>query len=295
MLSILIPIYNFKVEKLVRALMRQAHRLKIDYEILCFDDGSRKKIKYENSVLSDYFGVNYTELSENLGRARIRNWLAKSASFENLLFLDCDSKVISKSFLENYIHYIDDYDLVAGGRVYSKKAPRAKSKKLHWSYGKKFESMGLRKRQSDPWMNFHSNNFMVRREVLIDNPFDEDIKGYGYEDLEWAYAIAKKNYRLLHIDNPVEHLGIETAKEFLKKQKKSLQNLLRLNSEKSFETRLTRFCAKLKDWKISDLIHKHYAHKLPKLEEKLTTSVNSAYKFQFFKVIYFLDLKKNNI
>ena len=92
MLSILIPIYNFKVVKLVETLQKQCEKAKITYEVVCFDDQSQTKYKKDNVILSNYFGVNYTELSENLGRARIRNWMAKIASYDNLLFLDCDTK-----------------------------------------------------------------------------------------------------------------------------------------------------------------------------------------------------------
>jgi len=92
MLSILIPIYNEDITKLVKDLAYQCNRQKIDFEIICFDDASKQRYKDKNEVLRSVFRVNYVELSENLGRAKIRNWLAKSARFEHLMFLDGDSK-----------------------------------------------------------------------------------------------------------------------------------------------------------------------------------------------------------
>jgi len=295
MLSILIPIYNFKVEKLVKTLMRQANKLELDFEILCFDDGSRKKFKYENSILSDFFGVNYTELSENLGRARIRNWLAKSASFENLLFLDCDSKIVSNNFLEKYLNHLDEYELISGGRVYSKKPPRAKSKRLHWLYGKKRESVKASKRTKDAVMSFHSNNFFVRRELMMKYPFDEQIKSYGYEDLQWAQLLNENGVRIAHIDNPVEHLGLEKASDFVKKQKKSLENLYFINSIKTLNTKLIHLIDKLERWNLKNYLFNRYKDRLPEMEYKLVSGSPSLLKLQFFKLIYYLKLTKKNI
>ena len=88
MLSILIPIFNKDVRPLVYSLAKQCIKANINYQILCFDDKSEDKWKEKNSELASKININYTELSENLGRSRIRNWLGKAAYFEYLLFLD---------------------------------------------------------------------------------------------------------------------------------------------------------------------------------------------------------------
>ena len=292
MLSILIPIYNQKVEKLVKALMRQCNRLHIDYEILCFDDGSKKRIKYENSILSDYFGVNYTELSENLGRARIRNWMAKSASYDNLLFLDCDSKVISKYFIGTYMGFIEDYDVISGGRTYSNKPPRAKSKHLHWLYGSRLESVKLSRRRQSPELYFHSNNFMVRRSIMIDTPFDENIKQYGYEDLLWARQIANKGFRILHIDNSIEHLGLERKDVFIKKTEKSISNLIDLQkTEDKFETRLTRFADKLQNLGLKEHVYSYLKKRSESIRNRLHGDKPSLRHLQMYKLYLYWQLK----
>ena len=45
MLSILIPIYNFKVVDVVLELKAQAEKLDVPFEILCFDDASSNSTK----------------------------------------------------------------------------------------------------------------------------------------------------------------------------------------------------------------------------------------------------------
>jgi glycosyltransferase involved in cell wall biosynthesis len=82
MFSILIPIYNFDVRPLVEALVGQCRKeLEGEFEILCFDDGSEREYLEKNRQLKVFPEVNYRELPQNLGRARIRNLLAESARF----------------------------------------------------------------------------------------------------------------------------------------------------------------------------------------------------------------------
>jgi len=288
MLSILIPIYNFKVVTLVKALMRQCKKLDIDYEIICFDDKSRKKIKYENSVLSDFFGVNYTELSENLGRARIRNWMAKSASYETLLFLDCDSKIIKKDFVKTYLDKAEVADVISGGRIYNKKAPRAKSKRLHWKYGTRKESIKARKRQKEKYLFFHSNNFLVKRDVILKYPFDESHQGYGYEDLLWAKRIMDGGLDILHINNAVEHLGLEKSDVFLRKAKQSIINLKLLRSaHPGLETQLTRFAGKIEKWGIKNKMYSFYSKRMESLESGLKSGSLSLYQLSILKLMWY--------
>lgn len=293
MLSILIPVYNVKVEKLVRTLLNRCSKAGIDFEILCFDDASRDSIRSENAILSNYFGVNYTELSENLGRARIRNWMARSAGFENLLFLDCDSRPVGRSFIRRYVDCIESgYDIVSGGRVYRKKKPRAKSKYLHWLYGKKKESRPAKHRNRYPTELFHSNNFLVRRDLMLDVPFDESLDQYGYEDLLWARQAHQKNYRITHIDNPVEHLGLEPVDKFLKKTRLACENLARIKKENdSIDTRLTRFADKLDRWKLTDYFMNFMGNRLVNVEKKLKAPGASLFLYQLYKLYHYMKLR----
>ena len=78
MLSILIPIYNFKVVDVVLELKAQAEKLDVPFEILCFDDASSTH-KDTNSTLQAEANIQYREFNRNIGRTKIRNLLvAKS-------------------------------------------------------------------------------------------------------------------------------------------------------------------------------------------------------------------------
>ncbi|MCZ2338586.1 MAG: glycosyltransferase [Chitinophagales bacterium] len=62
MLSIVIPIYNQDVRKLVDTLMKQCQKLDINFQILCFDDCSEPKYRKLNKELAFRINVNYTEM-----------------------------------------------------------------------------------------------------------------------------------------------------------------------------------------------------------------------------------------
>ncbi len=292
MLSILIPIYNFNVVKLVDNLKKQCDKLKIEYQILCFDDISLPKYKEANSVLSDYFNVNYTSLSEKLGRSRIRNWLIKSAAYDHLLFLDCDSKVISKSFIKNYLDQKDKADVLVGGRVYSKKPPRAKSKQLHWLYGSKKESKAATYRNKYPLLYFHSNNFLAKSKVFKGLKFDEHTQGYGYEDLMLGKVVQEKGFSIKHIDNPVEHLGVEKSKVFLEKTDNALKNLIQLHySENALETHLIRFANRIQDWGFKEDFLQFFEPRMNHIKENLISPNPSLIKFNVYKLFKYFKLK----
>ncbi|MEZ4911562.1 MAG: glycosyltransferase [Saprospiraceae bacterium] len=241
MLSILIPIYNQDVTKLVMTLVKQCNKAGIRYQILCFDDGSIEKYKQLNKVLGQTIHVNYTELQENLGRSRIRNWLGKAAYFEYLLFLDGDTKITSNAFIKTYVQQLDTDTVISGGRIYSKSKPRSPKKFLHWKYGSTRESLKAKKRNKNPYMNFHSNNFVIPAHIFAKYPFDQQVVGYGYEDTLYAEKLKFGNIKIKHIDNPTVHTGLENADVFIKKTINATDNLAKLYSDaKLKETRLIK-------------------------------------------------------
>ena len=101
-LSILIPCFNWNVYQLISNLATQCQKeYNPDcYEIICVEDGST--CLFENNKITQLKNVQHQVLKNNIGRASIRNLLAKKAKFEWLLFIDCDSKIIKQDFIKNY-------------------------------------------------------------------------------------------------------------------------------------------------------------------------------------------------
>ncbi len=294
MLSILIPIYNEDITALVKDLSYQCNRQNIDHEIICFDDKSRQLYKDKNEVLRSAFKVNYVELSENLGRAKIRNWLAKSASFDHLLFLDGDSKLINKSFIKNYVAHLPSNKIIVGGRIYKPKQPKNVKKILHWKYGSLRESLTAQKRQKAGFIHFHSNNFIIPAEIFNKHKFDPEINGYGYEDLVFAQELETAGFEIMHIDNPTRHNKIENVEDFLSKTTEGIANLHQLYTAGRLKTtRLIQAYERLKKYKLLGFTTKHLAKKYPSYEENLRSSEPSIRKFNLWKLYQFIQLMKD--
>ncbi len=250
MLSILIPVYNFEINQLVKDLYKQAIATGVVFEILCFDDGSEDHFRTKNKAICNFKQVIYKELPQNLGRSKIRNELAKAAGYDYLLFMDCDSQVVSPDYIRNYIKHLDPNTLLYGGRVYNSSPPSDSLLIFHWHYGINREQVDYKTRQQEPYHAFQTNNFLIPKDLFLKIQFDENLRQYGHEDTLFGFELLNRKIALRHIDNPLEHIGLETVDQFLEKTKKGIQNLLKLNDKYPFiETKLLRyyrFCQKSK-------------------------------------------------
>ena len=288
MLSILIPIYNHKVVKLVDELIRQCTKCKVAHEIICLDDKSDQQFRDHNGQINAWLGVNYVELSENLGRAKIRNRLAQLARYDWLLLLDADTKLRSKKFIKNYIASIDeDIDAIVEGILYPMKPPRIKNKMLHWKAGSKKEMRSLSHRNKKPHHYFHTANVLIKREVLLNHPFDQKMKGYGYEDIALGCELRKSNLRILHIDNPILHSGLKKAKDYVEDQITASQNLASLFYEnKVTDTRLIRTLNWIRNFGLQDLVFDYLHTKIKNYEDSLVSGEISLRKLDLIKLYY---------
>ena len=292
MLSILIPIYNYNVVRLVKALRSQAESLKIQYELLCFDDGSRKKYKTVNRTLSGLFGVSYVELKENQGRSKIRNKLARNARYDTLLFIDCDSRLMSNQYLKNYLNYIGKDKIVYGGRSYAKKPPKNKKKLLHWKYGSSREAIAAKKRCIHPYRSFLSNNFLISKSLFNRFKFDEQISGYGYEDLAYAENFKRAGISINHIENPLIHAGLENVDDFIQKHEIAIQNLYQLHSA-GLSSRLTDFYDRLSNLNLTPIFNSIFCNKSHKIKHKLSLKP-SLFQFDLYRLCLFHNLHKKS-
>jgi glycosyltransferase involved in cell wall biosynthesis len=229
MISVCIPVYNTDVRQLALSLNTQA--LDISAEIILVDDGSCQEYREVNRELRGQ-GIHYYELEHNVGRARIRNRFTKHARYDHLLFLDCDSRIISDYFLSNYFEAMRDFPekVICGGRIYSNEKPGLKYR-LHWKYGRLRESRPVSIRRRHANRSFMTNNFLIPAHTLRSIPFNEKISGYGHEDSLFGYDLYRKGYETHHIDNPVLHDRLETNAAFLAKTEQAVRNLSIITSQ----------------------------------------------------------------
>ena len=294
LISICIPVFEHNVKPLVDSLLAQTVK-ESEREIILFDDGSSAACREQNSWLKDESKVIYKELGKNIGRAAIRNRLAAAAKGNAILFLDDDSIIDDHDFLKKYLSVYDGNSILCGGRKYTEKLSDKKYA-LHWKYGQKIESRNSEERNQHPYESFHSNNFLIPRNIWKEVSFDENLTQYGHEDTLFGYELSRLSYPIVHIDNEVIHGQLETNKEFLAKTKLALQNLNRLyhrgNGEFNASVTLIRtfdYLDRIKN--ITKILEGLYLRKGVSWERRLSKSKNPSLKlFNLYRLCYLCHL-----
>ena len=223
MISILIPCFDYNAYPLVSILEKQALMLKIDFEIICIDDGSFSSKNDLNQKINLLTNSKFIELKKNIGRINNRLLLAEKSQYEWLIFLDVDNLPYEDNFLKNYIDELNKGTLIIGGCIYKK--PENENFSLRYKFGKLREEINSDIRNKNPYKYVSSGNFMCKKDVLIDVLASINSISYG-NDYIFGSLIKKKGIDIKHIDNPVLIDNIDENQIFIKKTHHALDNLI---------------------------------------------------------------------
>ncbi len=275
MLSILIPIYNYNVRQLVEKLHSMATAEQIAFEIICIDDASTQTYA-DNANISNLANVQYHCLTTNIGRSSLRNLLAQKAIHPYLLFIDTDMAVLNTDYLKQYIQHLANYDLIYGGILYEPILAN-NAHVLRWKYGMQREAISCSQRSEDPYFSVKTCNLLMKRDVFNSIKFNENIREYGHEDTLFSLEIARKKLNVLHLQNPLYHMGLEDAACYLRKVEIACKSLYfiaenYLNEEEKNHIRLLYFYNRLK--KIGLLWFVKITYKL--FEKKILANLHSS-------------------
>jgi hypothetical protein len=294
MLSVCIPVFQVDVRPLGWSLLEQARALSVPVEIYCLDDASDPAFRTVNRELAGQAMLRYEELPRNLGRARIRNRLARRARFPFLLFLDSDARLARPDFLHRYVERLPTGGVLCGGGIYQAEPPEDSRLWLHWYYGSRMEQWPAARRRKQPYRGFKTFNFLAPRDLLLRLPFDENLEGYGHEDTLWGLSLEREEVPVQHFDNPACHAGLEVVEGFLAKQRAAVKQLHAL--EKAYPglpVRLLEVGRRLEQWKLEGMVGSLLKAGMPALERFLTShrSPASLWALNLYKLGYLLDRK----
>lgn len=292
MLSVLIPTYNYNVVPLVLELQKQADSLGIDYEILVQDDVSQLFI-IENSEINSFSNCNFSVNTENLGRGKNINLLCSKSKYENVLIMEADSFTENELYLKNYIEKLSkSTTVIFGGVEYPKKNP-PKEKILRWKYGKNRETKSLKYRLTNEYDFVFTWNLLIRKDILLRNPFPEFIQEYGYEDLIFIKNLRLNTVSISHIENPLIHYNDEFSIDFIKKSEVAVQTLHTLINTQNIDykdTRLSSVYLNLKKLHLIGLVESIYLKTKQQLLNNLISENPNLYVLDFYKLGYFCSL-----
>lgn len=298
MLSVNIPVYNIEVVGLVNTIYQQATNLDIDFEIRVYDDGSDEIFKSLNRIIKNKPNVVYNEMAKNLGRAGVRNKMGADSLYDWLLFIDADSKVISPNYLKNYLENRKENRVLCGGTAYSKQKSADPEKLFRWTYGTQREAVSASVRNRSKGFIITSNNFFLAKEIFERVHFRDELREYGHEDTLLGYDLFCAGVEIFHVNNPLEHTGIESAQAFLKKSCLALDNLKKIGEELLDGDRMfyrqVNFLRKYKRITFfipSRTIGRLFRKYRDKMEENLKGARPSLLVFDLYKLGYYAGIK----
>ena len=290
MLSILIPTYNYDCLGLVEELHRQAQTLLFPIEILIADDGSKEELKRNNRKINKLSNCMFIEHKENVGRARIRNFLSEKANYDILLFIDSDAGLISNDFLQNYVSAIQNNEVICGGLLYDRPLPSPVFS-LRYYYGICAEERSAKERNLYPYAQFSSFSFLIRKKTFREILFDESFSGYGHEDTAFGIELEKREIKVRHIDNPLYHLGLEKNEDFLCKTETGIETLYRFSDKLTEYVRLLQAYNKVRKYKLQKLVAFLFRKTRGLLKRNILSLHPNMKAFAFYKLGYLCNIK----
>ena len=302
MLSILLPVYNCSCVALVTELQRQCVECKVDFEIIVADDGSLsgaigmntacQHLIDENKVIEHLKGVRYIIREKNVGRSAIRNFLVSQAKGDRLLFIDGDLSLNNPSFIRNYLQ--TEGDVVVGGIAIGGNPDQWKGN-LRYRYERQCEAINtVESRQSQPYQHL-ATNLLVRRSVLGEQPYDENISHYGYEDVLLGKRFQQQQVVIKHIDNPVLFCDFEDNASYLAKTEEALRTLFTFRKELKGYSRLLDKAECIERLHLSPLFVTTYKLFNEPIKNCLLGNKPNVFWFNIYKLLYYLHYTKNAI
>lgn len=291
MISILIPIYNYNIENLILRLEAQLSKIDIKYEIICCDDCSTEHYNYK---FDNEGQVSFLRNSSNLGRTETRQKLARRAQFEWLLFLDADVLPSNDLFIKNYLNVLrnEKFELCFGGFSYELNPPTI-DYILRWKYGHAKESIRANQRELEPYKTIISANILVKKGVFL--KINANFLGnyYGYDNL-FSIQLKKHKVAVLHIDNSVLHLGLETGEVYLRKKELAAETIFRAyntNKINESDNKLLNTYLLLKRAGVTPMVSFVFKKTKNKLRHNLLGANPNMFLLNCYRLGYFCSLK----
>jgi len=297
-ISVCIPVYNVDVRKLAHSLINQ---LDATVELIFIDDCSQQHYKELNAELKSK-QLTWINLEQNVGRSKIRNLFLKYTQHDYLLFIDCDSHIVTPNFLKNYQKHINaNSQVMFGGQLFPAICP-SKEQRLSWTCGMKSEMQNATKRNKHPNHSIKTNNLLIKRTTLAQLPFEERINDYGHEDTLYGIECQRHGIIVQHIDNPVLNAHIDNNSEYLQKIETAISTLIKIGEFYQYNQLLNESVRLLAFARKIEVLHMQFILRIVyKLIGKTTrrllinTNFSSVKLLNVYKILYYFGHDKNRV
>lgn len=293
MLSILIPTKDYDCHILVEELHRQGESLGLPYEIIIGEDGTAEENLRQNTMADSLTHCRRIIKKTNIGRAAIRNLLARESRYPNLIFIDCDAVVEKDDFLRLYADALKDYDVVCGALYHANEQPNDECS-LRYRYEKEADKQrDAVTRSKAPYDKFTTFNFAIKKDIFTSILFNESITRYGYEDALFGKELKRRGIPIGHIDNKLLHSGLESNAVFLAKSEQALATLLTIE-DRMESTPLLATLRKMRALHLENIFMIYWNLRKKSLRRNLLGRKPSLLKFKIYKLGYYISLQRKD-
>ena len=205
-ISIIIPLYNAEktLEKCLTAIFNSRYQ---NFEVLVVDDGSK-----DNSIkIAESFSCKILKLTHNQGPSVARNWGAKNAKGDVLLFIDSDI-VIKRDTLDLFVDSLKSYPAVFG--IYTQKPGTDELLTLYQN----FYAHKSMKQTRDLTSVLYSYCVAIEKKVFDEvGGFDQSWVRATFEDVEFGLRVTENGHQIyLNKNIEVVHHANFDLKRFAK-------------------------------------------------------------------------------
>ena len=298
-ISLLIPVLDYDIVALVHSMKNAMGKVPELHEIIIGDDGSLPEYREKYRSLEGN-GVKLIVSGKNIGRASIRNMLAREAKGDYLLFIDADAMLpaTAEAYLRKWISKAGLARVLSGGILYHESPPGDPDKLLRWKYGMMKEQKKAADRNKHSNAGFSTFNVLIEKSVFSKIRFNEELRQYGHEDTLMGYQLRKAGISILHVDNGLIHEGLESNKEFLAKTKLGIENLSKLydmvTDRKAFSqtVRMLRLYNKLRLFRLTRILAGVFIKYRDRMEIRLDSNKISLNLFSIYKICMFCTYRE---
>ncbi|WP_350016803.1 glycosyltransferase [Rhodanobacter sp. IGA1.0] len=217
MLTVIIPVYRNAdaALRLARTLISQSLPDGHSLEIIAVDDGSGDNTA-ERLTQAQIPLLRVITLSENRGRAAVRNLGAKVALGEILAFIDCDCLPQSHDLLARHVAMLSQGCVASCG-------PTSGREKGFWG---RYQEAASRRRQKQyengvPYAGTTANLAVLASAFFSVGGFDEGYRHYGFEDRDILIRLSRIGEVVWCAEATMQHLDLLTIKSVLVKMQRA--------------------------------------------------------------------------
>jgi len=241
-LSVVIPTYNRKgsLPGCLSAYAKQDFSPN-DFEVILVDDGSTDGTgEAVESLRKDFpFPIQYLK-KENGGQGSARNQGFRSVSGEIVLIsgddIFPDERMLAEHWDWHSTRYRDENVAVLGFVTWAQSPPP--SPFMRWlENGYQNAYPLLRHNMEAGWRFSYTGNLSLKTRFLETSGerFDERLRSYGYEDIEWGFRLAKKGMKIIYNQRAIGYhhhwVTLDHSLQRMEKAGASLRQLETVNPE----------------------------------------------------------------